>query len=43
MDLQIGTKFKMPPSYINKHVYEVIGETENEAFLDSKKYLISRV
>ena len=32
MDLQIGTKFKMPPSYINKHVYEIIGETENEHF-----------
>ena len=30
--VEIGTKFKMPPSYTNKHVYEVIEETENKHF-----------
>tara|TARA_R110001599_G_scaffold350825_2_gene581559 strand:+ start:300 stop:509 length:210 start_codon:yes stop_codon:yes gene_type:complete len=32
MEVQIGTKFKMPPSYTNKHIYEIVGETENEHF-----------
>jgi len=41
MDTQIGTKFKMPPSYTNKHIYEIVGEaspfgdtgeTENKDF-----------
>ena len=30
--VEIGTKFKMPSSYSNKHVYEVVGETENNHF-----------
>ena len=32
MEVQIGTQFKMPPSYTNKHIYEIVGETENEHF-----------
>jgi len=30
--VEIGTKFKMPSSYSNKNIYEIVGETENNHF-----------
>ena len=30
--VEIGTKFKLPSSYSNKNIYEIVGETENNHF-----------